>query len=71
MTGCSLTDAKSAAEEEITKFHENYNGSNFKLIYNNFHSDLKKKNSSFEDFSEFITTVHNKLGLVSSTTNQA
>ena len=70
VTGCSnLINAKSAAEEEITEFHENYNGSNFELIYNNAHPAFKE-DRSFEEFNEFMTAVHRKLGLVSSTTSQ-
>jgi len=70
VTGCGdLVNAKSAAEEEITEFHQNYNSSKFELIYNKAHPALKE-DSSFEEFNEFMTGVHRKLGLVSSTTNQ-
>ena len=70
MTGCGdLVNAKSAAEEEITEFHEKYNGSNFELIYNDAHPTFKE-DRSLEEFNEFMTSVHRKLGLVSSTTNQ-
>jgi len=64
-----LTQGKSSAEEGITEFHDNYNGSNFESIYNNAHSDFKE-NASFEEFNEFMIDVHRKLGLVTSTTNQ-
>ena len=62
VTGCGdLVNAKSAAEEEITEFHQNYNSSKFELIYNNAHPALKE-DSSFEEFNEFMTGVHRKLG---------
>ena len=70
MAGCSnLTEGKSTAEAKITEFHSDYNEDNFETIYQNAHADLKKA-TSFEDFKEFMTAVHRKLGDSSSTTNQ-
>lgn len=70
MVGCSdFTAGKGAAEVEISKFHTNYNNGDFEAIYQNAHKEFKKV-SIFEDFKEFMTAVHRKLGMLSSTSTQ-
>jgi len=64
------TKHKAAAEEAVTEFHRDYNDSKFKLIFDGSHASFTAQ-GSFEEFDEFMTVVHRKLGLVTSTTNQA
>jgi uncharacterized protein YggL (DUF469 family) len=68
--GCgNLVQGKPAADEEIAEFHIHYNNSNFGLIYHNAHPDFYK-NTSLEEFKEFMFAVNHKLGQVTSTNNQ-
>ena len=70
VVGCtSLFNARSAAEDRIAEIHEQYNDSQFELIYENSHPEMKE-HVVFEDHMELLRSSHRTLGLVVSTASQ-
>ncbi len=69
-SGCgNLFNGKPIVEDGILEFHTNYNILNLEQIYNNAHSDFQQS-TSLDEFNEFISAVHRKLGPITSTKNQ-
>ena len=69
VVGCTIFDARSAAKDRIAEIHEQYNDSQFELIYENSHPEMKE-HVVFEDLMELLRSGHRTLGLVISTTSQ-
>ena len=60
-----MSDDTALAENEVPRFHEALDSSQFEFLYNNGSENLKKA-ATMKEFVSLLEAVHRKLGNVSS-----
>ena len=69
LSGCSISADTTAAEQAVSKFHEQLDASRFNEIYEGSSEDLKKA-SSRQDMVALLEAVHRRLGATKSSKEQ-
>ena len=64
-----MSDDTALAENEIPRFHEALDSSQFESLYNNGSENLKKA-ATMQEFVSLLGAVHRKLGNVSSSSRK-
>lgn len=70
LSGCSMSEDTSVAEQAVPRFHALLNAGKFEEIYNASSEDIKKATKQ-QDFIALLEAVHRKLGEVKSSERQA
>jgi hypothetical protein len=65
VSGCSMSAAKTAAEQGVDKFHTMLDGGQFDQIYSDATVDCKRITTE-HDFVALLSAIHEKLGTVRS-----
>ena len=65
LSACSMSDDTALAENEVPRFHEALDSSQFEFLYNNGSENLKKA-ATMKEFVSLLEAVYRKLGNVSS-----